>query len=46
MTHLGSIEGHGRLIIEPGGEIGVHYQIDVFFQATDDKKLAAGNREK
>ena len=42
MTHLGSIEGHGLLIIEPGGEIGVHYQIDVF-QAADDKKLATGN---
>jgi hypothetical protein len=42
MTHLGSIEGHGRLIIEPGDEIGVHYQIDVF-QAANDRKLAGGS---
>ena len=42
MTHLGSIDGHGRLIIEPGDEIGVHYEIDVF-QAADDRKLAGGS---
>lgn len=42
MAYLGLIEGHGRLIIEPGEEIGVHYEIDVF-KAADDRKLAGGS---
>jgi len=41
MTHLGSLEGHGRLILDPGNEIGVRYQIDVF-QTEDDQILAGG----
>lgn len=42
MAHLGLIEGHGRLIIDAGDEIGVHYEIDVF-QAADQRKLAGGS---
>ena len=42
MAHLGSLEGHGRLILDPGNEIGVRYQIDVF-QTEDDQILAGGS---
>ena len=42
MTHLGSLEGYGRLILDPGNEIGVHYQIDVF-QTAEDQKVAGGS---
>jgi hypothetical protein len=40
MTHLGSFEGYGRLILDPGNDIGVHYQIDVF--RTEDGGILAG----
>ena len=42
MTHLGSLEGLGRLLIQSGYEVGVHSLIDVF-QGAGERKLAGGS---